>query len=175
MATSRRNISTQDNRRLSNAVPEDSSRRNSVAEEGARRNSNAGSVNGSRRNSSASPYTSRRNSSATSDDPGRRNSNAISEDVVPNIKEIIKRKSKKNPGQSALINYLLMTAVFLITMCGYPLNWDAVSSHHVFYYGWLTAVSTGLGVVPFFFISEPNKFWMGVSNGKCCCAFQFSK
>jgi len=36
--------------------------------------------------------------------------------------------------------------------------------HQVFYFGWITAISTGLGVVPFFFVSEPNKFWMGVSN-----------
>jgi ZIP family zinc transporter len=34
----------------------------------------------------------------------------------------------------------------------------------VWYYGWITAVSTGLGVIPFFFIPEPDRFWMGVSN-----------
>ena len=34
----------------------------------------------------------------------------------------------------------------------------------VFYCGWITAVSTGLGVLPFLVFNEPNKFYMGVSN-----------
>jgi ZIP family zinc transporter len=42
-----------------------------------------------------------------------------------------------------------------------------VTCQHVWYYGWITAVATGFGAVPFVFIKEPNKFWMGVSNGKC--------
>jgi len=37
---------------------------------------------------------------------------------------------------------------------------------HVFYYGWLTALSTGLGVLPFIFIPEVPPFWVGVCNGK---------
>ena len=32
----------------------------------------------------------------------------------------------------------------------------------VWYYGWLTAISTGLGVIPFYFVSEPDKFWEGI-------------
>lgn len=33
----------------------------------------------------------------------------------------------------------------------------------VWYYGWLTAISTGLGVIPFYFVNEPNKFWEGAN------------
>lgn len=40
------------------------------------------------------------------------------------------------------------------------------SIHHVFYYGWLTAVSTGLGVVPLIFAPNLAAYWVGVSNGK---------
>jgi hypothetical protein len=40
------------------------------------------------------------------------------------------------------------------------------SISHVFYYGWLTAISTGLGVVPFIFMPDVPTFWVGVSNGK---------
>lgn len=37
---------------------------------------------------------------------------------------------------------------------------------HVFYYGWLTAVSTGAGVLPFVFLPDGvPSFWIGVSNG----------
>mmetsp|Transcript_5602 Transcript_5602/g.7758 ORF Transcript_5602/g.7758 Transcript_5602/m.7758 type:complete len:271 (+) Transcript_5602:42-854(+) len=39
-----------------------------------------------------------------------------------------------------------------------------VTYQHVWYYGWITAVSTGVGVLPFFLISEPDKYWIGVSN-----------
>lgn len=35
---------------------------------------------------------------------------------------------------------------------------------HVWYYGWITAVSTGLGVLPLVFVPDLDKFWIGVSN-----------
>ena len=38
------------------------------------------------------------------------------------------------------------------------------SLSYVFYHGWLTAVSTGLGVLPFYFVSEPNQTWVGICN-----------
>lgn len=41
---------------------------------------------------------------------------------------------------------------------------DRASLAQVWYYGWITAVSTGLGVVPFFFFPEPDKYYMGISN-----------
>ena len=37
---------------------------------------------------------------------------------------------------------------------------------HVFYYGWISAISTGLGVLPLVFVPNPDKFWIGVTNGK---------
>jgi len=39
------------------------------------------------------------------------------------------------------------------------------SAQHVFYYGWLTAVSTGLGIVPLIFAPNLDHYWVGVSNG----------
>jgi len=39
-----------------------------------------------------------------------------------------------------------------------------VTIHHVFYSGWITAVATGVGVLPFFFLREPSKFYSGLSN-----------
>jgi hypothetical protein len=40
------------------------------------------------------------------------------------------------------------------------------SIHHVWYYGWITAISTGLGVLPLVFIPELDSYWVGISNGK---------
>lgn len=64
--------------------------------------------------------------------------------------------------------YGLLFVIVLITVftCPDSFKGQKVSLHHVWYYGWITAVSTGAGVLPFFLFSEPNKFWMGVSNGE---------
>lgn len=35
---------------------------------------------------------------------------------------------------------------------------------HVWYYGWLAALSTGLGALPLLFMSKPDNKWMSVSN-----------
>jgi len=35
---------------------------------------------------------------------------------------------------------------------------------HVFYYGWISALSTGLGVLPLIFTPDLDKFWVGASN-----------
>ena len=36
--------------------------------------------------------------------------------------------------------------------------------HTVFYYGWVSAVSTGLGVLPLCFVTTMKEYWIGVSN-----------
>ena len=64
-------------------------------------------------------------------------------------------------------SWLLLLLLVLITIFTYP-DFSASSKvgiRQVWYYGWITAVSTGAGVIPFFFVSEPTKFWMGISNG----------
>ena len=35
----------------------------------------------------------------------------------------------------------------------------------VWWYGWITAASTGLGVVPFLFVRDMSGTWLGVCNG----------
>jgi len=55
--------------------------------------------------------------------------------------------------------------ILIITCITYPPTIvDEVTIHHVWYYGWITAVSTGLGVVPLVFVPDMDKFWVGVSN-----------
>lgn len=71
--------------------------------------------------------------------------------------------------ESDYIGIFLLTIVFLITIFAYPRSAGdepKVSLQSVFYHGWITAVATGLGALPFAVISEPNKYWMGISNGK---------
>jgi hypothetical protein len=39
------------------------------------------------------------------------------------------------------------------------------SVRYVFFYGWLTALSTGLGVLPFALLPDVADYWVGISNG----------
>lgn len=61
--------------------------------------------------------------------------------------------------------FLVIVAVSIFTCPDLVIS-QKVTINQVWYYGWITAVSTGLGVVPFYFVSQPNQFWMGISNGK---------
>ena len=46
-----------------------------------------------------------------------------------------------------------------------PPRGEAPSIQHVFYYGWLTAISTGLGAIPLVFAPNLASYWVGISNG----------
>uniref|UniRef100_A0A7S1FXS5 Uncharacterized protein n=1 Tax=Corethron hystrix TaxID=216773 RepID=A0A7S1FXS5_9STRA len=70
---------------------------------------------------------------------------------------------------SPLSSYVGMALVIAITYATYPDNLipdphQPASIHHVWYHGWITAISTGLGVLPLVFVSDFNKFWVGISN-----------
>mmetsp|Transcript_28339 Transcript_28339/g.47643 ORF Transcript_28339/g.47643 Transcript_28339/m.47643 type:complete len:332 (-) Transcript_28339:19-1014(-) len=86
-----------------------------------------------------------------------------------NLKSIAAKRSKKGGSTTGKMGeyfvYMCMLLVILITLFTIPTDWNSgVSISHVWYLGWVTAVFTGFGVLPFFFFSEPNKFWMGISN-----------
>ena len=64
------------------------------------------------------------------------------------------------------VGYAILLLLIVITIVTYPrIAESRVTWQQVWYYGWITAVSTGLGALPFCFFSEPSKFWMGISNG----------
>jgi hypothetical protein len=90
-----------------------------------------------------------------------------------NNKELMKDVMRKRAAAKSsskhsydYISYILLTIVILLTYFTYPSSERKVTLQHVWYNGWITAVATGAGALPFFFLNEPNKFWMGVSNGK---------
>ena len=62
--------------------------------------------------------------------------------------------------------YASLVALVIITIFGIPgVMLSPTAYVTVTYYAWVTAVSTGLGVLPFYFISNPNPYYMGLSNG----------
>jgi len=85
------------------------------------------------------------------------------------IKKNTKSKSSNPP--IAWIDIIFFVILLLLSIFTYPSNFLSGNIEHVpisfvWYYGWITAVSTGLGALPFIFFKEPTKFWLGVSNGK---------
>lgn len=68
-------------------------------------------------------------------------------------------------------NYVLLEPVpHLLNCClPIPLFVQGITIQHVWYYGWITALSTGLGTLPFLIVSEMNQWWLGVSNGTSSC------
>lgn len=79
------------------------------------------------------------------------------EDVPPSL---------KSPSSgSGLSAWLLFTAVVIITLASVPHEISPtgeVGISHVFFYSWLTAVSTGFGALPFVFIErEPSPVLIG--------------
>lgn len=66
------------------------------------------------------------------------------------------------PLEWAALSLLIFLTYFLMP---HPLHAEGEPSiHHVFYYGWLTAVSTGLGVVPLILAPNLDSYWVGISN-----------
>jgi zinc transporter ZupT len=66
-------------------------------------------------------------------------------------------------------SYAVIALLALITYATYPgITWGnnamEPSVHTVFYYGWISAISTGFGVLPLCFISEMKEYWIGVTN-----------
>ena len=75
------------------------------------------------------------------------------------------KKKDKEVANVDYFGYFLLLVLIAVTAFSQPDWTEKVSVHHVWYYGWITAISTGLGSIPFYFFPEPDKFWMGVSNG----------
>jgi len=70
---------------------------------------------------------------------------------------------KKGEESTDWLSYSLFGILVFITVFYYPKT-EEVNTSYVFYHGWITAISTGLGVLPFYFVTDPSKFVMGVSN-----------
>lgn len=65
--------------------------------------------------------------------------------------------------------YFLLICFIGMTVLSYPQPFQPAGKptlKHVFFYGWLTAICTGLGVIPFVFLEIVPTYWVGVSNGK---------
>ncbi|KAG7364503.1 zinc/iron permease [Nitzschia inconspicua] len=77
------------------------------------------------------------------------------------------KKTKRQP--TPLIVYAALVAFAVISYVTLPNplqphHGEEPSIRHVFYYGWLTAISTGLGAIPLAFAPDLPSYWVGISN-----------
>jgi zinc transporter, ZIP family len=89
------------------------------------------------------------------------------------------RDIKVESKSSEIRSYVIIIILAIITYATYPgtkfgSNTLQPTMHTVFYYGWISAISTGFGVVPLCFVNEMKEYWIGVSNaiaaGMMCAA-----
>lgn len=74
---------------------------------------------------------------------------------------------KQHPTPSWVYLALLSIAVISYVALPDPLQphyGESPTIRHVFYYGWLTAVSTGLGAIPLALAPNLSSYWVGISN-----------
>lgn len=83
-----------------------------------------------------------------------------------------KRQNGNRKPETPVWVWLLLVVFAAITVATipepfHPPHGSEPSLRHVFYYGWLTAISTGFGALPFLLFPDVATFWVGISNGTC--------
>ncbi|RQM21147.1 hypothetical protein B5M09_002436 [Aphanomyces astaci] len=73
--------------------------------------------------------------------------------------------SDEKSSRSWRAEYMTAAAFVAVTLASYPYTGGIRSWHYVWWCGWLTAVSTGVGALPFLWVKDIDKFWLGVCNG----------
>jgi hypothetical protein len=78
-----------------------------------------------------------------------------------------KRRTQATPiwVYGALVSFAIISYVTMPNPLQ-PHHGEEPSIQHVFYYGWLTAISTGLGAIPLVFAPNLASYWVGISNGR---------
>ena len=72
----------------------------------------------------------------------------------------------RKPSVASLVMLVLLVAVSIYT---YPRRFLSIENQtadvrHVFYWGWLTALSTGYGTLPFLCVTRPSSTVLGLAN-----------
>ena len=84
-------------------------------------------------------------------------------------------KERKIASPPTILEWSALALLVFLTffLMPHPLHAEGEPSiQHVFYYGWLTAVSTGFGVVPLIFAPDLASYWVGISNGRFWLRFR---
>jgi hypothetical protein len=94
------------------------------------------------------------------------------------VQPLFRRTYSQVPPETPTWVYITIIIFIIITFITIPQPFHpepgmVPSVQHVFYYGWLTCISTGLGAIPFYLFPDVATFWIGISNGMCFYALFF--
>ena len=71
--------------------------------------------------------------------------------------------------KTPIITIAAMILIAAISIFTFPESLQPVGRptvNHVWYFGWISALSTGLGVLPLIFSPDFDTYWVGVTNGE---------
>lgn len=78
------------------------------------------------------------------------------------------KSQESSSTETSLLTKAILLIIVAITYFTYPETLQPIGNptvNHVWYYGWISALSTGLGVLPLVFSSNVHSWWIGVTNG----------
>ena len=100
------------------------------------------------------------------------NKNTAVNGVVPTkkVQPVLRRSYSSDPPPTPRWVYISLILCIIISIVAIPQPFHpeantVPSVKHVFYYGWMTCMSTGLGALPFYIFPDVATFWIGISNG----------
>jgi hypothetical protein len=76
---------------------------------------------------------------------------------------------QESESKTPLVTIVSFAIIALISYFTYPDTLQPVGRptlNHVWYFGWISALSTGLGVLPLIFSPKLDSYWIGVTNGE---------
>jgi hypothetical protein len=71
--------------------------------------------------------------------------------------------------ETPILTTVSLLLIALVSYFTYPDSLQPIGRptlNHVWYFGWISALSTGLGVLPLIFSPSLDTWWVGVTNGK---------
>mmetsp|Transcript_13354 Transcript_13354/g.20245 ORF Transcript_13354/g.20245 Transcript_13354/m.20245 type:complete len:321 (-) Transcript_13354:190-1152(-) len=77
--------------------------------------------------------------------------------------ELKKKEPIKTP-YSSIVGFSITILITIFTCPKELHTLNGTTVLHVWYYGWLTAISTGLGVIPLILVPQLDSFWIGCAN-----------
>lgn len=80
---------------------------------------------------------------------------------------ITPKATKNDPPRTSKRSIVLAIIIVILSIVTCPDTMQPIGKptlQHVFYYGWISAISTGLGVLPLIFTPDLDTYWIGVAN-----------
>jgi len=97
---------------------------------------------------------------AVSSSPDKDNKDAAAE-----VKEVVEEEEEVTTSKRAFFLFFILMVISYVTFPETLQPQGRPTVQHVWYFGWLSAISTGLGVLPLVLVPDLDDYYVGVANG----------